>query len=692
MRDTHPKKILVPRLNLLRAMVCALIQSNLMTCSALISACEKGRRWQHALILLETMIEKGYLMDVLTFNAAISACEKSGQWCCALGLLDQMLESQLQANDISFNAIISACEKGSQWQRAISLLDMIPLASAQADVISFTSALSSCEKEHLWQQALSLMDAMQCQRIQPNAVTLSVACHAFERGWQPQKAVSLLGAPFSPIIDLRMVRFAVYRPTSRDAIAKMLSGAAVGALRWADETRGRAEERDTGTRTGAKQKVGKGLNVKGKSAKLNRLSGFVPFLQISQENDKAEVAPSPSDACVTIYFASDELRSRAASQLQSLLDSADLHVQEDHLIALDDYPNTPGLILPEPLLHYAFIDKPDIQPAVGWETGRISSPAFMDMNLQALRGDSKPKVVLYQFDQDNAMNPHGLLIAYAEATVKPVVSDFDTFTVGSRGMTYKRLHPEQADLAMWALKHTEQLLRKPSLSSWTSRWLEVLKEAHDEGFHPDIPEYGFGDETSYKLIEGIVEATSESGAVRHGAECFNFYFPQELDDNYLVVWEGFDDKPWAYMDEDALRDFLEERVEEDYAMPLNPVWCVRDQGWYDVLEAQISNDACKKIMEAWYPEGSGILEKIEELHKEFPNGFQTGLPPGEEGRRPTLRSTLSTVNDLDTTEKAILASSMAKSGRSRWGEAIRKVHLMQSMSRHSLMPRSVSPA
>lgn len=48
------------------------------------------------------------------------------------------------------------------------------------------------------------------------------------------------------------------------------------------------------------------------------------------------------------------------------------------------------------------------------------SKAFMDMNLQAVRGDSKPKVVLYQFDQDNAMNPHGLLIAYAEATVKPV--------------------------------------------------------------------------------------------------------------------------------------------------------------------------------------------------------------------------------------------------------------------------------
>lgn len=38
------------------------------------------------------------------------------------------------------------------------------------------------------------------------------------------------------------------------------------------------------------------------------------------------------------------------------------------------------------------------------------------------------RVVLYQYDQENSMNPHGLLIAYAEDFVKPVVSDFDTFT------------------------------------------------------------------------------------------------------------------------------------------------------------------------------------------------------------------------------------------------------------------------
>ena len=59
--------------------------------------------------------------------------------------------------------------------------------------------------------------------------------------------------------------FAVYRPTSSDAIAKMLAG----------------------------DGVGKGLNVKGKSAKKGLLSGFVPFLQISNNDHKAVLEESP---------------------------------------------------------------------------------------------------------------------------------------------------------------------------------------------------------------------------------------------------------------------------------------------------------------------------------------------------------------------------------------------------------------
>ena len=36
-----------------------------------------------------------------------------------------------------------------------------------------------------------------------------------------------------------------------------------------------------------------------------------------------------------------------------------------------------------------------------------------------------------------------------------MISDFDTFTVGSKGMTYAPLPSEQLELVNWSLNHTE---------------------------------------------------------------------------------------------------------------------------------------------------------------------------------------------------------------------------------------------
>ena len=109
-----------------------------------------------------------------------------------------------------------------------------------------------------------------------------------------------------------------------------------------------------------------------------------------------------------------------------------------------------GLDVPERVFREVYIVRPDVTPAVGWETGRESEPAFLDMNLHALRDrNSNPSVVLFQFDKKDPMNPLGLLMAYAEAQVKPVVSDFDTFLVGSRGVQYEPTPPEQVTLMNW---------------------------------------------------------------------------------------------------------------------------------------------------------------------------------------------------------------------------------------------------
>ena len=394
--------------------------------------------------------------------------------------------------------------------------------------------------------------------------------------------------------------FAVYRPCSRDSIAKMLG------------------------RVG----VGKGLNIKGKSAKKNRLSGFVPFCQISKNEHKSALEHAPSDARTRIFYQSEEAMETARAALNSALvelqaeKGAKLKIDEQEVRVVSQYaPESYGLDVPELLMREVYIVRPDISPTVGYETGRDSEPAFLDMNLHSLRGGSSPNVVLYQFDKRDAMNPLGMLMAYAEAEVKPVVSDFDTLLVGSRGVRYEMTPPDQVELMQWALDHTAQLLADPTTKGWMGRWLNVLKDEARKGFHPTLPKYGFGDPTSYGLIGSIVDAMAASGAVRHGAECFNFYFPQELDAEFLVVWDGLDSPPWKAVKEPELRAFLLERAKEGFSFPVNPVWPVRDAGWLEVLQALQQQEEASKNLQSWFPPASGIVERIEQLHAAYPEGF-----------------------------------------------------------------------
>merc|ERR1712039_133369 len=114
--------------------------------------------------------------------------------------------------------------------------------------------------------------------------------------------------------------------------------------------------------------------------------------------------------------------------------------------------------------------------------------------------------------------------------------------------------------------------------------------------------YGFGDPTSYRLTGDVVNETAPCGAVRHGAECCNFYFPQELDDEFLIIWREFPDKPWGYYTEEKVREFLIERIKEGYSFPLNPVWPVRDKGWYEVFQALFDSEEAKPQLASWFPE------------------------------------------------------------------------------------------
>jgi hypothetical protein len=233
--------------------------------------------------------------------------------------------------------------------------------------------------------------------------------------------------------------------------------------------------------------------------------------------------------------------------------------------------------------------------------------------------------------------------------VMPVASDLDAFTIGSTSIEYPALPEEQLPFLHSLLKHIEFILATPDSDSWMHRWLHVLKQDLDSGHAPlqatdsggkprrrsyiagsfgqkrEDGRYGFGDKLNQEIIKGAVSSSVKHlhGAVRHAAESFNYYWPQELDDEYLVVWDGFlrDGVRWHYMSEPELRTFLLERAKDGYAFPLNPKWILCDKGWYDVYAALLSSPATTKAIDAWFPRYSGLQKKIAELHERYPDGF-----------------------------------------------------------------------
>jgi hypothetical protein len=391
--------------------------------------------------------------------------------------------------------------------------------------------------------------------------------------------------------------FAIFRPCSDDAIRRMSNG----------------------------QSVGKGLNVKGKVATAGELAGYIPFMQISEDRHKIDIEQSPSFGRIMVYFRREESRAAALSHLQAILDEVmkRIPMMRPEIVVENTYsPECWGLNIPEPLVSEAYIQRQELGAYVGWNSGRKSDPAFMDMIMQSIRDtSSQPQIVLYQLDDSQPMNPFGLVLAHAENTVKPVVSDLDLLTFGSKGMQFQPLPAESVRLAMWSLDRTAEIIPYRNAHSWTERWTMVLHELAETGQCVDAPDHGCGDQASVDFIRSMAEHVACSGAVRHGPECFNFHFPQELDSEFLIVWDGLGETPWKYVDQAGLRHFLMTRINEGYTFPLNPIWPIRDPGWFEIFRALCVGRYSGQSLESWYPPGSGMLRKVETMCENFPESF-----------------------------------------------------------------------
>lgn len=415
----------------------------------------------------------------------------------------------------------------------------------------------------------------------------------------------------SPILAMwrRAAVFTVWRPTSTEAIQKMMLG------------RG----------------TGKGLNIKGKSAKGGDLSGYVPFVQINEDKHKSSIKPLPRDAKIRIFYRKREVRDEAADSLRQISSEIAAAVEEAKKVLegsaptstsactneeaerrmtwwdasnigvtiIDDYAGNKGwgpfakgfgVEISERLMWEAFVCRQDITREAGsiYDAGRRSEPAFQDMNFGSTRVCRKgdPKTVVWQHSDpkigQGPLEPRTLLVAYEEnRLVLPVVSDFDCFLVGTRAIQFEKPIPsEQVDMLNWCIDHIEGVLETPGSDPWSKRWLDVLKKNKPTGKGAHIPRFGYGDPKTYSVMECAVGRLGQSGAVRHGAECFNYYFPQDLDDEYLVILGDADagKVPWMYVNEEQLRDLLCEKIDQGFTFPLNPKWVLCDPGWKKVYD------------------------------------------------------------------------------------------------------------
>ena len=292
-----------------------------------------------------------------------------------------------------------------------------------------------------------------------------------------------------------------------------------------------------------------------------------------------------------------------------------------------------GVEITERLFWEAFVMMQDCSRPPGsiHDIGRDSSPDYQDMNFKATRHDQcepgDPLPVVWQVDPEFPMSPRTLVMAYEmDGRVLPVVSDFDCFLVGTRGVKFDQpLPPDQVELVNWTVSKIEGVLDSSAIGAeWVSCWLDVLKKEAIKGFYPKQPRFGYGDPKSYSLMECAVSRLQETGAVRHGAECFNYFFPQELDDEFLVICDTLPGGlPWKYVGVEELQKILIHKINDGHSFPLNPKWILCDPGWKKVYDALMASDRrnVQESLNVWFPPESGIREEIERVHAKHPRGF-----------------------------------------------------------------------
>ncbi|CAJ1393494.1 unnamed protein product [Effrenium voratum] len=189
-----------PALELLKEMRRRGVQEGLMTYNAAMSAlCQN---WKLATSLLRQLQESLLVPDVVSFSAVASACDRAGRWESAVRLFEELQELSTVPNMVFCSHAIGACATCSAWRPALQLLQQAEDLGLEVDVVACTATLEACCQGGQVPFALQLLQDMRRHALRPNVVSYAAVLGGCERHQKAPETLCLLGECLSSALAM----------------------------------------------------------------------------------------------------------------------------------------------------------------------------------------------------------------------------------------------------------------------------------------------------------------------------------------------------------------------------------------------------------------------------------------------------------------------------------------------------------
>ncbi|CAE8597196.1 unnamed protein product, partial [Polarella glacialis] len=178
------------------------VRPGVVLCSAVATACEKGRSWSWSLQMLAAARKLHLELDTVVFSAAVSGCEKCSAWSQALALHHSLRVSSLRPDAIAYNAAAAAAAAvhveadkataAQPWEISIGLLKDMQLSGIRATCISYNTAAGACHRGGSWRLGLGLLRAARAAQLGSELIAYTEVVGACEKHFQWMWALQLL--------------------------------------------------------------------------------------------------------------------------------------------------------------------------------------------------------------------------------------------------------------------------------------------------------------------------------------------------------------------------------------------------------------------------------------------------------------------------------------------------------------------